>query len=79
MQPESRITDPKFLEWMASFIDAVCLGNYYVRSFKYRNSHPFMIASEGMSSLPIPPSYRAAKRRRTIRTLIFQGACFWQY
>jgi NB-ARC domain len=67
-----RITEKKLLEWTASLINAVCLGNYYIRILKGQNPHdPLMIANQGMSNLSISPSHRAAKRRRTIKTLIF--------
>jgi NB-ARC domain len=66
-----RITDPKLLEWLAFLIDAVNLSNYYHRTFKSQNSYPQMIAGEGMNNLAISPFYRAAKRQRTITTLLF--------
>jgi NB-ARC domain len=66
-----RITEPKLLELLAFLIDAVNLGNYYHRTFKSQNSYPQMIVGEGMNNLAISPFYRAAKRQRTIMTLLF--------
>ncbi|KAJ3687912.1 hypothetical protein LUZ61_017076 [Rhynchospora tenuis] len=66
-----QVTDQKLLEWLAQIIDASYLGNYYYRTFKHQNSLPSMIESESMNNLAVSPTYRATKRRRIIRTLLF--------
>ncbi|KAJ4793001.1 Disease resistance protein RGA2 [Rhynchospora pubera] len=66
-----RITNQKLLEWLAQIIDAAHLANYYHRTFKQSNSFPLMGKSICACNLPIAPTYREAKRRRTIKTLLF--------
>ncbi|KAJ4800985.1 Disease resistance protein RGA2 [Rhynchospora pubera] len=66
-----RIIDQKLLEWLAQIIDASYLGNYYHRTFKLLNSISSVIQSDGTKNLAISPTYHAAKRQRTIRTLFF--------
>ncbi|KAF3336734.1 disease resistance protein RGA2-like protein [Carex littledalei] len=67
-----RITNQKLLEWLAQLINAAFLGEYYHRTFNNQSSLPPMIAgTEGTSNLLIYPTSHAAKRQRTIRTLLF--------
>ncbi|KAJ4754012.1 NB-ARC domain containing protein [Rhynchospora pubera] len=66
-----RITNQKLLEWLAQIIDAAHLANYYHRTFEQSNSFPLMGKSICACNLPIAPTYREAKRRRTIKTLLF--------
>ncbi|KAJ1701464.1 hypothetical protein LUZ63_001243 [Rhynchospora breviuscula] len=61
---QRRITNPKLLEWWAKLIEDSYRGDYYHRTIKHQNSLP---GCEDTDS----PTNRAAKRRRTIRTLLF--------
>ncbi|XP_078179569.1 putative disease resistance protein RGA3 [Carex rostrata] len=66
------ITSQKLLQWLAQLINAAYLGEYYYRNLKNQSSLPPMITgTECTSNLLSDATNRAAKRQRTIRTLLF--------